>query len=128
MQQVTAQNNCPETGYYYYGLTISNRGYLSLSPNPASGNVQASVIKARDISTTQDSTSVTTSKLVVSAYQDLVSTYTVRIYNSFGTLLYSTKKSGNEFTIPVNNLKDGTYIIEANNGKESYKQQLIIKH
>lgn len=129
MLQVNAQNSeCGTGATYYYPVTVGLGGYLSLSPNPASNNVQASVIKARDISTTQDSASITASKLVTSANQDLVSTYTVRIYNGFGTLIYSIKKSGNEFTIPVNNLKDGTYIVEANDGNESYKQQLIVKH
>ena len=54
--------------------------------------------------------------------------YTIKIYNSLGTLFYSTKKSGDTFTIPVNNLQNGTYIIEANDGKQSYTQQLIVKH
>ena len=127
--QVNASNSECGTGTtYYYPVTVGLGGYLSLSPNPASGSVQASVIKARDISTAPDSISTTAAKLVPSINQDLVSTYTVRIYNGFGILIYSTKKSGNEFTIPVNSLKDGTYIVEANDGKESYKQQLIVKH
>ena len=57
-----------------------------------------------------------------------ITTYTISIYNSFGTIFYKTKKTGDTFTIPVNNLHDGTYIIEANDGKNSYKQQIIVKH
>jgi hypothetical protein len=125
---VNAISICGTSSSYYYPTTVGSKSYLSVSPNPAADNVQVSVMKSQEISITPDSTSINTSKLVTSSNQDLVSTYTVRIYNSFGTLFYSTKKTGNEFSIPVNNLMDGTYIIEANDGKESYKQQLVVKH
>lgn len=84
-------------------------------------------MKTQNILSTSDTTSIT-SKLVTISSQDLVTNYTIKIYNSFGTLVYSSKKSGDTFTIPVNNLNDGAYIMEANDGKESYKQQLVVKH
>ena len=126
--QVNAQNSCPGTSAtYYYPISVANRSYLSISPNPASDNVQASIIKPQNTLSASDITSITP-KLVTISSQDLVTTYTIKIYNPFGTLIYSTRKSGDTFTIPVNNIKNGTYIIEANDGKQSFSQQLIIEH
>jgi len=126
---LNAQNTCPGTSAtYYYPITVSVGNYLSVIPNPASDNVQVTVMKTPNISSTLDSTSSFSTKNIMSSYQDLVKTYTIKIYNNFGTLFYSAKKAGDEFTIPVNNLKDGIYIIEANDGKESYKKQLVVRH
>jgi len=126
---LNAQNTCPGTSAtYYYPITVSVGNYLSVIPNPASDNVQVTVVKTPNISSTLDSTSSFSTKNIMSSYQDLVKTYTIKIYNNFGTLFYSAKKAGDEFTIPVNNLKDGIYIIEANDGKESYKKQLVVRH
>ncbi|TAL75075.1 MAG: T9SS type A sorting domain-containing protein [Bacteroidetes bacterium] len=54
--------------------------------------------------------------------------YTIRIFSSQGTLLSTVTRAGKSFTIPLNNLRDGIYVIELNDGKNSYRQQLIVKH
>jgi hypothetical protein len=85
-----------------------------------------SIIKPQNTLSASDTTSITP-KLVTTSNQDLVTTYTIKIYNSTGTIFYSTKKTGDTFTIPLNTLHDGTYVIEANDGKQSYTQQLLMK-
>lgn len=122
---VNAVNTCGASSNYWYPISVSG-SHLSVSPNPATNNVQVSILKAQNTST-PDTVSVT-SQFTTTSSQDIATTYTVKIYNSFGTVFYSTKKSGDTFSVPVNILRDGTYIIEANDGKNSYKQQLIIKH
>lgn len=119
-------NTCGTGSTYYYPIFVTSRNSLSVSPNPATDNLQVSIMKSQNTSIS-DTTSVR-SQLIATASQDIATTYTVKIYNSFGTLFYSTKRSGDTFTVPVNNLKDGTYIIEANDGKNSYTQQIIVKH
>jgi hypothetical protein len=54
--------------------------------------------------------------------------YTVSIFNLYGILQKQKKCLGDSFTIPVYNLKDGTYIIKIDNGKTISNNQLIIKH
>jgi hypothetical protein len=105
---------------------VGTGNYLSVSPNPATDNVQVSIIKAQSTQSISDSTSVT-SQLTTTVSQDLATNYTVKIYDIYGTIFYSTKKSGDTFTLPVNKLKNGNYIIGVNDGKQSYSQQLIIK-
>jgi M6 family metalloprotease-like protein len=124
---VNATNTCGTSSSYYFPITVGSKSYLSVSPNPATDNVQVSIIKPQNTLSASDTTSIAPN-LVTTSGQDLETTYTIKIYNSFGTIFYSTKKSGDTFTIPVNNLQNGTYIIEANDGKQSYTQQLIVKH
>jgi V8-like Glu-specific endopeptidase len=124
---VNATNTCGASSPYYYPISVGSKSYLSVSPNPATDNVQVSIIKPQNTLSASDTTSITPN-LITTSGQDLETTYTIKIYNSLGTLFYSTKKSGDTFTIPVNNLQNGTYIIEANDGKQSYTQQLIVKH
>jgi len=52
--------------------------------------------------------------------------YVIRIYNDFGLLVYSSKESGFQFTIPIDNLPIGNYIVEINDGVSTEKQKLII--
>jgi hypothetical protein len=126
---VNAQNTCPSpSNTYYFPIDIYGRSYLSVNPNPASSNVKVSVMKSQNIVAASDSALVATSDLVKSSNQDIEATYNVKIYNSLGALMYSTKKTGVQFTIPVDNLKNGTYIMEANDGKESFKQLFVIRH
>jgi len=125
--QVNAQNTCGAGSSTYYPVYVASKSYLSVSPNPATDNVQVSIIKAQNTLSASDTTSITP-KLNAIDGQDLVTTYTIKIYNSSGTIFYSTKKTGDTFTIPLNALHDGTYVIEANDGKQSYTQQLVVKH
>lgn len=78
-----------------------------LSPNPASSEVTVKV----------NCTSVQENLL-----------YTISIFSSNGIQQSSVKKTGTTFTIPVNNLKDGSYILRINNGKKVHRLPLIIKH
>lgn len=118
---LTMVNNC---GSKTESRLILKANCLSFSiyPNPASNNVQLVIDGESQSSTTANASPMTTNK------QNPVETYSIKIYNSFGTVFYSTKKTGKEFTIPVNNLKDGSYIVEVNDGTQSESQQLIIKH
>jgi hypothetical protein len=124
---VNATNSCGTSSSYYYPVNVGSKSYLSVSPNPATDNIQVSIIKSQNIVSASDTTSITP-KLNAISGQDLVTTYTIKIYNSTGTIFYSTKKTGDTFTIPLNTLHDGTYVIEANDGKQSYTQQLVLKH
>ena len=97
--------------------------YLIITPNPGTDNVlvtissPASLISNSGISANVSSVSST----------DVVSTYTVRIFDSFGTLYGTFTKTGDSFTVPVNNLKEGTYIVTVDNTVKNYSGKLIIK-
>ena len=105
-------------------LLMSPASNMSLSPNPASNNIQVNIIKPEEAVINSD----TAAALSLQSNNSSITTYQVRIVNSFGVVFYSTKQTGDSFTIPVSNLPNGTYIVEAYDGKQSYRQQLIIKH
>ncbi|NOU17084.1 MAG: T9SS type A sorting domain-containing protein [Bacteroidales bacterium] len=100
----------------YYGFSIS--------PNPASENVTLTIGKAENTATTQSTQDAATfrSKFIST------NSYTVRIFDNFGTIKATLKKSGETVTLPISNLDNGCYIIEINDGNKIYRQQLVVKH
>jgi Zn-dependent metalloprotease len=101
----------------FFGMTVY--------PNPASDNVTitldnmttSNTIDESDLSNVDGSNSVNITPV----------DYTINIYNNQSMRLSSFKRTGNSFNIPLVNMRDGTYIIEVTDGKNSYKQQLIVK-
>lgn len=129
--EVQTTNICgtgPKSSYYL----IRQRGLSALSgmtlfPNPASDNVTITMMENIPLTEYSDSTGFTSLDITDSKGIE-VTTYTIRIYNSQGTLLSACKRSGKSFNIPLINMKDGTYIIEISDREKSYRQQLIVKH
>jgi hypothetical protein len=104
---------------------------MTLFPNPASDNV--TITMTENIPSTEycDTTGFIIEPVTdIDTYAESVEppTFTIRIYNSQSELLYTCKRSGNSFNIPLVNMKDGAYIIEVSDGESFYRQQLIIKH
>jgi len=100
--------------------------YYTLSPNPASDNVELSInsLQTNNPSTANNGT-LKSAKVTPDAS---ATTYSVRIFNTTGALVYSANKTEKTFTIPVKNLLDGTYIVELNDGKKVYRKHLLVKH
>jgi lysyl endopeptidase len=116
--QARAQNSCGTGGYGSTSIYIHNCYYFSLSPNPASETV-----------TVTKKASGTTDGIASAAISEDASTiYTIRIVDFYGKLYYSTTKSGESFTFPVSNLKDGQYIVQITDGKNPTNLTLIVKH
>ena len=126
--QIKASNSCGTLSvqHFYGQVQDCGGGLLAIYPNPASNNVQVSIIKNSNTVSSSDTTGTITQ--LATDNLNVITTYTVNIYNGFGTLIFSTKKTGDTFNISVGNFKAGSYIIEANDGKQNYSQHLIIKH
>jgi S1-C subfamily serine protease len=124
----TSFNN-PNGGYFQIGCTVSNNcgsgimgtTYISISetkndyivsPNPASTIITISVVPA-----------VPGAK----GLTDFNAVYDVSIHDMNGVLQGRKEYSGDCFTIPVDNLKDGNYLIRIDNGKFVSVKQVIIK-
>ena len=124
----TSFNN-PNGGYFQIGCTVSNNcgsgimgtTYISISetkndyivsPNPASTIITISVVPA-----------VSGAK----GLTDFNAVYDVSIHDMNGVLQSRKEYSGDCFTIPVDNLKDGNYLIRIDNGKFVSVKQVIIK-
>jgi hypothetical protein len=125
--RVSVTNACGTSGYS--GITVypgyGCGGYFSIYPNPASNEVTIS-INETVTEVTQD-TDISDLSVIKTGFDDQ-GPYTIHIYSSLGTLVSTAVKSGMSFSVPLNNLLDGTYIIEVTDGKNSYREQLIVKH
>jgi hypothetical protein len=95
---------------------------MVIYPNPASSDVQVTFV---------DQGKKSDNELMVennSIIQDYSMVFHARVLTTMGTEVFSASRKSNPFTIPLNNLKDGTYIIVVNDGTNIYSGQLIIKH
>jgi hypothetical protein len=93
---------------------------FSFFPNPASTSI--------DVTITDGATNTASVLSNTSAPLDDVKTYAVRITNAHGVPFYTTQKTGNCFTLPVDKLKDGIYILQVIDGINTYNKQLVVKH
>lgn len=112
-----AENLCGVGNWGSTAIWIQECLDYLLSPNPASENVTVTMLK----SSVNNSNITTVSDRSVALYE-------VSIIDLYGSLFYSSKESGDSFIIPVNNLKNGNYIVRITDGKQSVNKQLIVKH
>jgi hypothetical protein len=91
---------------------------FSLSPNPASETVTVTK-KVSGAADGIDNAAIS---------EDATTVYTIRIIDFYGALHYSATRSGDSFTFPVSGLKDGQYIIQISEGKNTTSLPLIVKH
>jgi hypothetical protein len=115
---VRSANSCG-TGSSY-GFFIAKKTYgcsrslsMTVYPNPASDNVTITIDNDPELSS---DTAVENDN------------YSVSLYDNQSTLIKTVARSGRSFEIPLNNIRNGTYIIEVTDGKNSCRQQLIVKN
>ncbi len=126
--RVAVTNQCGTSGYSG-GLTVypgSCPHYFTIYPNPASNNITITMIDNSTYSTDADTVIANVNSNISTS--DVPINFTIRIYNSQGSLISSVKRSGTSFSVPLANMRDGTYIVEVNDGKTSTTQTLIVKH
>jgi len=109
----TPSNSCGTGSMATTYIDIYENLSLSISPNPASSEITVRV-KQNTLNQSEDTVN------------DL--NFEVSIYNMYGIIQSKKKYIGSEFSIPVNNLREGNYIIRFENGKSIITKQLIIKH
>ena len=139
---VTATSTKVSTGYLFFNATNTcgttpfesdpivvggTAGSVTLTPNPASSNVQVSISNNPNSVSSSDTTS-TISPLITSN-QNATTSYTVNIISSLGVTYYSNIETSNMFTLSVGNLPNGTYFVLVIDSQQNvYNSQLIVKH
>lgn len=113
-----AQNSCGTSDYGTTSIWIRTCLYFSLSPNPASETVTLTK-KVSGATDGVDNAAIS---------EDATTIYTIHIIDFYGALHYSTTRSGDTFTFPVSGLKDGQYIVQITEGKNTISLPLIVKH
>ena len=124
---IHASNACGSTSEYQ-ALNVTSSGYsYALFPNPANGLV---TVQVTDKSNSPNAASGVTKSVELAAAVPSTSpvTYTIRVIDVSGAVQYTSRKTGNAFTIPVSNLKAGNYIVELSDGKTVSSKPLLIVH
>jgi hypothetical protein len=106
----TPTNTCGTGSMATTYIDIYDSDFYIISPNPASDIVTISVKES----------SINSANAV----------YTVRVIDMYGSLYFTSTKSGDSFTFPVNNLKNGSYIVQItdDNKNKTSNLILIVKH
>ena len=86
------------------GETNNTENNLIIAPNPAKDNVQVTL-----------KGSVTNNSL------------NVLIYDKFGKVVYSDKKTGSTFSLSVSSLKTDSYIVTVSDGTNTYHGNLVVQ-
>lgn len=124
---VRSANTCGTGPNWYFYLTKKTYGCygsyaMNLFPNPASDNVTITMDEITSLSAIGDSC-YTDMKKAESAE---TTTFVIRIFDRQSILVFTATRTGSSFTIPLNNLQDGIYIIEVSDGENVCRQQLTI--
>lgn len=104
----SCKSNTVSMPFYVYGM------YYSLSPNPASNEITIIVT----VDPLNNSINISKADQF----------YDVSILDINGILKIRKTCSGERFSIPIHNLKDGEYLVRINDGKTAATKRLIIKH
>ena len=92
---------------------------MELSPNPASGAVTVSITSA---------TVKKGSTLAATSASNAVSSYLVKVLDSYGKVYYSTTKKDKKFSFTVSSLPTGVYTVSVSDGNKVYQKKLFVKH
>jgi hypothetical protein len=126
---VHATNVCGTTSQYQALNVTSGGDYVyALSPNPASNQVTVSITKNGLPSAAGTSSQAMSAAPVSGASSGTPVTYNVRILDLSGMVYYNSNQTANKFTIPVNNLKNGNYVVVISDGKTVSSQPLGVSH
>ncbi len=124
---VGVNNTCGQSGSYsrlYTSVYGCYGYYLLISPNPVSDIVTIILKKVEETNISNDTISTNISTGVIEKPQN----YKVIITDNMGVIYYSDTKYENSFTLSVQNLKNGNYIIVVDDGKERYSASLVVLH
>jgi hypothetical protein len=109
---VNAQNTCPGTSpTYYYPISVASGRYLSISPNPTSGETTLELVS---------------NSSEESLKQDIE--WSFEIYDSMqGMKEKKTKIKDKQAKVNTSNWKEGVYFVRAKIGDETISGKLLVK-
>jgi subtilisin family serine protease len=106
----------PVTKTFYFQESMG----FALSPNPASKSTTISMISSANANTA--------TLLSASASSSVSTSCSVSVLDAYGSVVYTGKKNGNQFTIPTASLRNGVYSVIVSDGTNTYQNKLIVKH
>jgi len=111
-----AKNACCGSGVWgdwsLTNIDIYEDNNFLISPNPASEFITVTLQRPTNAGEIENS----------------ISLYTVRIFDTYGNMMYSSIKSGYSFTLPVSHFMNGNYFVQITDGRVISVLMLVIKH
>jgi hypothetical protein len=124
MISVGVNNTCGQSGSYATRYTtVSGCYYLSISPNPGSNEVSVTIQEPQtnEVESTDGILPMATPSNKPVVYNFIITDNMGVVYSTF------TKKS-KFFTLSVQNLKNGNYILLGTDGITKFSTPLIVMH
>lgn len=118
-------NICGPSGSYatFYTSVYGCYGlYMVLTPNPASEEVNITLKGTEEFISSKDTLSINYN------ITEKTQVYRVIVTDNMGVIYYSGTKYEKSFNLSVQNLKNGTYIVVVESGKEKCSASLIVSH
>jgi bacillolysin len=103
-------NTCGTGSFGYANIWIYDCYYYVISPNPASDVATITRVLASED---------TNGKTIIKKFDGENATCDIQIIDYYGSVHLQTTKSGDSFTIPVSNLKNGNYFVKITDGKKT---------
>ncbi len=124
--KINAHNACGWSGWADIGATVIVCGgyYMMISPNPADSYIELTFFEEDEIASSKNKVKIKKSK---ENKDGEIEEYLVQILDKNGTIRKSVKSKTMKVNIPTKDLEPGTYFLHLRLGRETYKQQLIIK-
>lgn len=124
--EMHAENACGTSTSYWYPIWVGGGSSFSLSPNPASSQVEVSMIAG---ATTMAADVTTTSTLNIASVESLGATsYQIKVVDSYGLTVYSATKKEKKFNIQTSTFRNGVYSVIVSDGTNTYQNKLIVTH
>ena len=123
---VGVNNTCGQSGSYAtkYTSVYGSCGYsLIISPNPASDVVNVTIQEPQLSETDSTATMLSSEGL-----SNKSAVYKFIIADNMGVVYSSFNKNSKSFTLSVQNLKNGNYILIATDGVNKFSAHLIVMH
>lgn len=123
-------NSCgtgSNSAFYLTKKSYGCSGFLAVTvyPNPATEEVTITLVPEKVMQ-------VASSDSIVAEKNDNIdrslAVYNISIYNKESKLMSKYTRSGDSFSVPLTNLKDGIYLLEISDGKNLTTKQIVVKH
>jgi hypothetical protein len=101
---------------------------MIISPNPAISDVNISIVPQVEADNLISSNIANPIRSDINPIIDNLETYFVTLINEMGRNVLSCEKSGNDFSINIESIPNGVYILKVLNQNSNFKKLIIIQH
>jgi thermitase len=118
---LSIENSCGDVTVHKLIPKANCQNYsFSITPNPSSNTTTISMIPPTSTSTP--------TLMSASECSSLSASYSVKVMDAYGSIVYMGTKQGKQFTISTSSFRNGVYAVIVSDGTNTYQNKLIVKH